>query len=155
VPAGGGDGMIVTDGGRFGEIGLYLLKSKPVFDYNMLSLAQYRWEGQQPLSAGKHTIVFDYTYDGPGAAKGGSGELKVDGQVVATGKQANSIAFQQVADETFDVGIDTRTGVNDKDYQVPFPFKGTINKLTFKLGPSQLTAEDQKAAAKAIAIATD
>jgi hypothetical protein len=45
--------------------------------------------------------------------------------------------------------------VNDKDYQAPFPFKGTINKLTFKLGPSQLTAEDQKAAAKAIAIVND
>jgi hypothetical protein len=86
---------------------------------------------------------------------GGRGELKVDGQVVATGKQANSIAFQQVADETFDVGVDTRTGVNDEDYQAPFPLNGTINKLTFTLGPSQLTAEDQKAAATAIAITKD
>jgi hypothetical protein len=74
---------------------------------------------------------------------------------VTTGKQADSFAFQQVADETFDVGVDTRTGVNDEDYLAPFPFTGTINKLTFELGPSQLTAEDQKAAAKAIAIATD
>ena len=155
VPMGGGDGMIMTNGGRFGGYGLYLLKGKPVFDYNMLTLAQYRWEGKQPLSAGKHTIVFDYTYDGPGIAKGGSGVLKVDGKEVATGKQANSIAFQQVADETLDIGVDTRTGVNDKDYQSPFPFKGTINKLTVKLGPSQLAAEDQKAAAKAIAIAND
>jgi len=155
VPAGGGDGMIVTSGGRFGGYGFYLLKGKPVFDYNMLTLAQYRWESKQPLSAGKHTIVFDYTYDGPGVAKGGSGVLKVDGKEVATGKQENSIAFQQVVDETFDVGIDTRTGVNDKDYIAPFPFKGTINKLTIKPGPSQLTAEDEKAAAKAIAIAND
>jgi hypothetical protein len=155
VPAGGGDGMLVTNGGRFGGIGLYLLKGKPVFDYNMLTLAQYRWAGQQPLSAGKHTIVFDYTYDGPGAGKGGSGVLKVDGQVVATGKQANSIAFQQVCDETFDVGVDTRTGVNDEDYQAPFPFSGKINKLTFQIGPSQLTAENKKAAAFAIAIAKD
>jgi arylsulfatase A-like enzyme len=155
VPAGGGDGMIVTNGGRFGGYALYLLKGKPVFDYNMLTLAQYRWEGKQALSAGKHTIVFDYTYDGPGVAKGGSGVLKVDGKEVATGKQANSIAFQWVVDETFDVGVDTRTGVNDKDYQSPFPFKGTINKLTVKLGPSQLAAEDQKAKAEAIARVND
>ena len=74
--------MIVTNGGRFGGYGLYLLKGKPVFDYNMLTLAQYRWVGQQPLTAGKHTIVFDYTYDGPGIGKGGSGVLKVDGKVV-------------------------------------------------------------------------
>jgi arylsulfatase len=155
VPAGGGDGMIVTNGGRFGGYGLYLLKGKPVFDYNMLTLAQYRWVGQQPLTAGKHTIVFDYTYDGPGIGKGGSGVLKVDGKVVDTEKQANSIAFLEVADETFDVGIDTCTGVNDNDYKVPFPFAGTIDKLTFKLGPSQLTAEDNKKAAEAIASARD
>jgi arylsulfatase len=60
-----------------------------------------------------------------------------------------------VADETFDVGVDTRTGVNDADYLAPFPFNGKINKLTFKLGPSQLTAEDRKAAAKAIGITAD
>jgi arylsulfatase A-like enzyme len=155
VPVGGGDGMIVTNGGRFGGYALYLLKGKPVFDYNMLTMAQYRWESRQPISAGKHTIVFDYTYAGPGIAKGGSGVLKVDGKEVATGKQANSIAFQWVVDETFDVGVDTRTGVNNKDYQAPFPFKGTINKLTVKLGPSQLAAEDQKAAAKAIAMANN
>jgi hypothetical protein len=116
VIEGGDDGMIVTTGGRWGGYGLYILKGKPVFDYNMLILAQYRWEGQQPLSAGKHTIIFDYTYDGPGIAKGGKGVLKVDGQVVDTQKQPNSIPFLQVSDETFDVCVDTRTGVDDKDY---------------------------------------
>jgi arylsulfatase len=150
VPPGGGDGMIATMGGRWGGWGFYLLKGKPVFDYNMLVLAQYRWVGEDALTPGKHTLVFDYTYDGPGIAKGGSGVLKVDGKVVATGKQANSIAFLQVADETFDVGVDTRTGVNDKDYQVPFAFNGKIDKLTVKLGPPQmLSAEQQKAAAAA------
>ena len=155
VPQGGGDGMLVTMGGRWGGYGLYLLKGKPVFNYNMLILAQYRWEGEQPLSAGKHTIVFDYTYDGPGIAKGGTGVLKVDGQIVATQKQPNSIAFLQVADETFDVGVDTRTGVNDKDYQVPFAFNGKINKLTVNLGPSQLTAEDEGKVRDAVAKARD
>ena len=121
MPDGGGDGVIATVGGRWGGWGLYLLKGKPVFDYNMLTLAQYQWVGPDALTPGKHTIVFDYTYDGPGIAKGGSGELKVDGKVVATGKQANSIAFLQVSDETFDVGVDTRTEINGKDYQVPFP----------------------------------
>ncbi len=155
VPQGGGDGMLVTMGGRWGGYGLYLLKGKPVFDYNMLILAQYRWVGQDALTPGKHTIVFDYTYDGPGIAKGGSGVLSVDGKVVATGKQPNSIAFLQVADETFDVGVDTRTSVNENDYQVPFAFNGTINRLTVKLGPSQLTEEDQQKVREAVAKARD
>jgi arylsulfatase A-like enzyme len=155
VPQSGGDGMIATMGGRWGGWGLYMLKGKPVFDYNMLILAQYRWEGPDALTPGKHTIGFDYTYDGPGIAKGGSGVLKVDGKVVATGKQANSIAFLQVADETFDVGIDTRTGVNDKDYQVPFAFDGKIDKLTVNLGPMQLTAADELKVREATARAGD
>ena len=144
VAKAGGNGVIATLGGRWGGWGLYVLNGKPVFNYNMLILAQYQWVGKEALAAGKHTIVFDYTYDGPGIAKGGSGELKVDGKVVATGKQPNSIAFLQVADETFDVGVDTRTSINEKDYQVPFPFNGKIDKLTIKLGPEQLTAKDKK-----------
>lgn len=155
VPEGGGNGMLATAGGRWGGWGLYVLNGKPVFNYNMLGLAQYRWEAPVALTAGKHSIVFDYTYDGPGIAKGGSGELKVDGKVVATGKQTNSIAFLQVLDETFDVGSDTRTGVNDTDYQLPFVFNGTIDTLSVKLGPLQLMAEDKKKAAAAIATAKD
>jgi len=151
VPQGGGNGMLATVGGRWGGWGLYLVNGKPIFDYNMLILAHYRWVGEEALTPGKHTIVFDYTYDGPGIAKGGSGELKVDGKVVATGKQADSVAFLEVCDETFDVGIDLRTEINAKDYQVPFAFDGKIDKLTVKLGPSQLVAADKKAQADAVA----
>jgi arylsulfatase len=155
VPKGGGNGMLATLGGRWGGWGLYLLNGKPVFDYNMLILHQYRWVGKDALTPGKHNIVFDYTYDGPGIAKGGSGVLSVDGKTVATGKQENSVAFLQVADETFDVGIDLRTAINDKDYQVPFPFNGKIDNLTVKLGPSQLAQADREKAAEAIAKARD
>ena len=155
VPQDGGDGMIVTEGGRWGGFGLYVLKGKPVFDYNGLMLAQFRWEGQQPLAAGKHTIVFDFTSDGPGIAKGGSGVLKVDGQDVATQNIPKTIPFLMPADETFDVGVDTRTAVNDQDYQVPFPFNGTINNVTFKLGPVQLGEADEKVIQYANARARD
>ena len=79
----------------------------------------------------------------------------MDGAVVATQKQPNSIAFLQVADETFDVGVDTRTGVNDRDYKVPFAFNGKINQLTFKLGPTQLTENDQRTMRVKVAIAND
>jgi hypothetical protein len=60
-----------------------------------------------------------------------------------------------VVDETFDVGVDTRTPVNDKDYQVPFRFNGTISKLTFDLGPIQLSEEDKRTVAKLVARAKD
>jgi arylsulfatase A-like enzyme len=156
VPQGGGDGMIVTEGGRWGGYGLYLLKGKPVFAYNLLMLLTARWEGeQQPLAAGKHTIVFDFKYDGPGIAKGGTGVLKVDGREVRTLQVPKTIPFLLPPDETFDVGVDTRTGVNDLDYQVPFRFNGKINKVTFNLGPEQLAPAEQKEVKKAVAKAKD
>jgi hypothetical protein len=42
-----------------------------------------------------------------------------------------------------------------KDYQTPFRFTGKIAKLTFKLGPQQLVAADQKAVQKRFAWAND
>ena len=43
-------------------------------------------------------------------------------------------------------GVDTRTGVDDKDYQPPFRFTGKLDKLTIKLGPSRMLPADEKAA---------
>ncbi len=74
---------------------------------------------------------------------------------LATQKQTNSIAFVQVVDETFDVGVDTRTSVNEKDYQVPFAFNGKIKRLSVNLGPPLLTQADQKKVAAAIAKTKD
>jgi arylsulfatase A-like enzyme len=144
VPQGGGEGMLVTQGGRFAGYGLYVVKGKPVFTYNFLDLERSRWAAPQALAAGKHTIAFDFTYSGPGFGKGGAGVLKVDGKEVDSKKVPHTIPFLLPWDETFDVGSDTRTGVNDNDYHVPFRFNGKIAELTFKLGPEQLTEDDRK-----------
>ena len=144
IPQGGAEGMIVTFGGRFGGYGLYLLKGKPVFLYNFLALERFRWEGQQVLAAGKHTMAFDFTYDGPSYGKGGTGILKVDDAAVASRKIPHTIPFWMTIDETFGIGMDTRTPVDDHDYQVPFTFTGKIARLTFKLGPVRLTEDERR-----------
>ena len=144
VPAGGGEGMLNTLGGRFGGYGLYLLKGKPVFTYNLLALERFRWEGTQALTPGKHSIVFDFKYDGPGMAKGGTGVLSVDGKEVARKAIPHTVPALMTIDESFDVGVDTRTGVDDKDYQPPFRFTGKLDKLTVKLVPPKMTADEEK-----------
>jgi hypothetical protein len=126
-----------------------------VFTYNFLDLMRFRWEGREALTPGKHTIVFDFTYDGPGFGKGGTGVLKVDDREVANGKVPHTIPFIMALDETFDVGVDTRTGVDDHDYQVPFRFTGKIGKVTFKLGPMQLTSDDHRIIQQGLARARD
>jgi arylsulfatase len=162
IPKGGAEGVIVTDGGRFGGYALLLSKGvggvrsgKPVFVYNLLNLKRTTWAGPE-LGAGKHTIVFDYKVDGPGLGKGGTGVLSVDGKEVARNTMKNSTPITFPEDETFDVGQDTRTGVALLEYRYdpPFKFTGTIDKLSFDLQPVQLTKEEQKQApARAHALA--
>ena len=155
VPEGGATGMIATFGGRFGGYGFYLLDGKPVFVYNLLDLERFRWDGAaEALKPGKHTIVFDFKYAGPGPGKGGTGVLTADGKEVAKKTIPHSIPMLMSIDETFDVGMDTRTGVDDS-YQLPFRFTGTIDKLTIKVGPSQMLAAEQKAVDQAAARAHD
>jgi arylsulfatase len=47
--------------------------------------------------------------------------------------------------------VDTRTSVDDKDYQPPFRFTGKLDKLTVKLEPAKMATNDEKAKAEAIA----
>ena len=155
IPPGGAEGMLNTLGGRFGGYGLYLVKGKPVYTYDLLGLEKFRWAGKDALTPGKHTIMFDFKYDGPGMAKGGTGVLSVDGKEVDNKKIPHTIPAIMTIDESFDVGVDTRTGVDDKDYQPPFRFTGKLDKLTIKLGPNQMMAADQKAKAEAIARVND
>jgi arylsulfatase A-like enzyme len=162
VPTGGAEGMIVTLGGRFGGYALYLLKGKPVFSYNMLDLERFRWEGgvggrdlfSDALKPGKHTIVFDFKYNGPGPGKGGTGVLTVDGKLVAAKTIPHTIPILMTIDETFDIGSDTRTTVDDS-YKLPFRFTGRIDKLTYKLGPEQMTNDEQKLIRHALERARD
>jgi arylsulfatase A-like enzyme len=144
IPQGGAEGMLNTLGGRFGGYGLYLLKGKPVFAYNLLAVEHFRWEGPAALTPGKHTIMFDFKYDGTGFGKGGTGVLSVDGKEVDSKEIPHTIPFIATVDETFDVGVDTRMGVDDNDYQPPFRFTGKLDKLTIKLVPPKRTAEEEK-----------
>ncbi len=147
--------MLITQGGRFGGYGFYLLKNKPVFTWNLVDLKRVRWEGSEALTAGKHTVEFDFKYDGlgmgtiafnnlSGIGQGGTGVLKADGKVVAEQKMEHTLPLILQWDESLDIGSDTLTGVDDKDYQTPFAFTGKLDKITLTVDRPKLTPEDEK-----------
>ena len=149
----GAEGMLITQGGRFAGYGFYLLKSKPVFLWNLIDLERVRWVGADALTPGKHVLEFDFKYDGLGAATlafnsfsgvglGGMGTLKVDGKVVDQHKMEHSLPFTLAWDESLDIGSDTLTGVNDADYMPPFTFTGKLNRLTLKIDRPELSQAD-------------
>jgi arylsulfatase A-like enzyme len=155
IPEGGGDGMLITQGGRFAGYGFYLLKGKPVFTWNLVDLKRIRWEGPDALSPGKHTLAFDFKYDGlgigtlafnniSGVGRSGVGVLSVDGKAVSEQKMERTLPFILQWDEALDIGSDTLTGVNDADYQPPFAFNGKIEKITLTIDRPKLTADDEK-----------
>jgi len=155
VPEGGAEGMLITTGGRFAGYGFYLLKGKPVFNWNLVGLKWIRWEGPDALPPGKHMLEFDFKYDGlgmgtlafnslSGIGRSGTGVLKVDGKEVARQTMDHTIPLILAWDENLDVGSDTGTPVEDKDYSVPFAFTGKIGKITLTIDRPQLTPEDER-----------
>ena len=113
------------------------------------------WEGPDEVAPGRHTVEFDFKYDGLGAGtlafnnfsgvgRSGTGTLKVDGKVVVTRKLEKTLPAILQWDESFDIGSDTLTGVNDADYKPPFPLTAKVNKLTIKVDRPQLSLEDIK-----------
>ena len=155
IPEGGAEGMILTSGGRFAGYGFYLLDSKPVFIWNVLDMQRIKWEGKDALPPGKHTVAFDFDYEGlgvgtlaynsmSGLGRPGTGTLKVNGTVVDTKKMEKTLPMILQWDEAFDIGSDTLTGVNDKDYTPPFPLTATLDKLSITVNRPQLSPEDIK-----------
>ena len=146
VPAGGAEGMIVTQGGRFGGWGFYLTtgiagvaKGKPVFLYNLFNFKRTLWVGDE-LKPGRHTLVFEFKPDSNSFGAGGTGTLTVDGKIAETKKVEHTVPFIFQWDETFDIGSDTGTPVAfiEHEYPMPFKFTGKLHKLTFKLGPKEM-----------------
>ena len=202
IPDGGAEGMIVTQGGRFGGYGLFLSqgrkraaflklaglsvllmiffallakafwrrffkvlayagalgaltllvlaftigvgRGRPVFLYNLFDLQRTAWVGRDALGSGKHTVVFDFKFDGGGFGKGGTGTLSVDGKETDRKHIEHTVPFIFQWDESFDIGQDTGTAVSLVDYEAPFKFTGKIDKVTFDLQPRQLSALEER-----------
>jgi arylsulfatase len=155
IPEDGAEGMLVTHGGRFAGYGFYLLDGKPVYLYNLFGMKRTRWEGKDVLAPGIHALEFDFRYDGLGAetlmygspsglGQGGTGTLKVDGEVVADQKLEHTVPMLMQWCESFDVGADTGSPVSDQDYQTPFRFTGKLKKLTLTIDRPTLSEEDIK-----------
>jgi arylsulfatase len=138
IPRGGTTrGVLATQGGRFGGWALLVLDGRPVFVHALSNQAQhkYRIASSQRLAPGRHKVRFEFTYEGGGMGRGGTGSLLVDGQQVAQGRIERTVARRFSLDETFDVGEDTGTPVVE-DYVrlMPFRFTGTLHRLTIALG---------------------
>jgi arylsulfatase len=126
-----GNGVIVAQGGRFGGLSFYVKDGRPMFAYNFLGMGTTTIAATKAMPAGKHTVVYDFAYDGPGMGKGGVGTISVNGVKVGEGRLDKTQPGIFSVDDLADVGMDLGTPVGN--YAVPFRFNGKIHKVTIDL----------------------
>ncbi|QEG38136.1 arylsulfatase [Roseimaritima ulvae] len=130
------NGVLVSQGGRFGGWSLYVKDGKPVYTYNFLGLQSFSVTADKPLPAGKSTIKLDFAYDGqssdgkPKLGAGGTATLTVNGQPAGSGKVGKTQFAVWSADETANVGIDRETPVSPDYTEESSKFTGKIDKIT-------------------------
>jgi arylsulfatase A-like enzyme len=135
IPEGGANGVLLTQGGRFGGWSLYMKDGKPAYTYNFLGLSRYTVAATKRLPPGKATVVLDFVYEGGGLGKGGEATLSVNGKQVAKGRIDKTQPNLFSADETADVGLDNQTpvaegiGIGRDETR----FTGKIEKITVEV----------------------
>ncbi|MBA4153617.1 arylsulfatase [Flavobacterium sp.] len=128
------NGILIAQAGRFGGWALYIINGTLAYDYNFLGLQRFTVESGQKLTPGKHTVKFDFAYDGGGLAKGGLGTLYIDGKKVGEGRIERTQPGIFSADETVDVGIDLATPVVERiGAEAKSKFNGSIPKLVVEI----------------------
>ena len=107
VPAGGAEGVIITQGGRVGGWSLYAKAGEAQVLLQLLRHPGLLRRVQRRDPAGEHELRMEFKYDGGGVAKGGDVTLEVDGKAVGKGRVERTIPMGYSADEACDVGTDS------------------------------------------------
>jgi arylsulfatase len=126
------NGVIVTQGGKFGGYALYFKNGVPIFHYNAIGDHQYRIAAKTPLAPGRHELVARFVADEAKPGSGGMMTLLSDGKEIASGRIERTHRVWVSIWEGFDVGEDTLTPING-DYRIKdSKFTGTLDKVTFE-----------------------
>jgi arylsulfatase len=134
VPDGGGEGVLIAQGGAFGGWALYMHGGRPKYCYNLFGVARFHAQGESVLEPGPHQVRMEFAYDGGGLGKGGTASLYVDGDKAGEGRVENTQPVIFSADETADIGRDTGTGVSDDYTPEGSRFNGEIDWVQIDVG---------------------
>ena len=142
IPAGGANGVIICQGGRFGGWSLYVKDGKPAYTYNFVGLQEYTINASERLVPGKATIKLDFAYDGNGRGKGGTSTLFINDKKVGSGRVDRTEPNVFSADDAADVGVDEGTNVSVAYKERDNRFTGKIEKVVIEVGSSNSGAAE-------------
>jgi arylsulfatase len=144
VPAEGAEGVIVAEADHLGGFSLWVEDGKLTHSYSMMGVSLFRQQAEDRLPAGEVTVRIEFAADAPKPATGGEVTLFVDDKPVAGGRMDHTVPIRFSGYAGMDIGRDNG-GVVDRAYEdrKPFPFTGTVKKVTFDVKP-HLTDEDEQ-----------
>ncbi len=129
IPAGGADGTLIAQGGRFAGWSLYLKDGKLNYTHNWIQKELYTVTSTDNIPAGKSELKLEFDYDGGDIGKGGKVKLYRDSRKIGEGRVERTVPLLFSFEETLDVGEDTGTPVSEV-YGSPNKFTGKIEKIT-------------------------
>jgi arylsulfatase len=135
VPSGGASGVIIAQAGRFGGWSMYMKGGRAHYVYNFGGLQRFTASSKAALTPGRHTIRYEFAYDGGAPGSGGNGRLLVDGQPVGEVRVLRTMPFAFSGDEGADVGTDNETPVTEEYAEGNNRFTGRIHKVTVEITP--------------------
>jgi arylsulfatase len=154
VPEGGGQGVLIAQGGAFAGWSLYLQDGRPKYCHNLAGLARLKVEADTAVQAGEHQVRMEFAYAGGGLGKGGNVTLFIDGEQVGEGPIVATVPMLYSGDETCDVGFDSGTPVSDDYTTEDGNFNGTVKWVQLDAGDDNhdhlITPEERLRVAMAI-----
>ena len=133
VPDARASGVIIAQAGYFGGWTLYVRDGVVPHEYNFFALERTNIAAPTALTAGKHSIVYEFIPDEAKPGTGGKSILTLDGKKVAEGHIPKTQPFAFSGDEGADVGLDGETNVSPDYAQGDNAFTGRIARVTVKV----------------------
>jgi arylsulfatase len=151
VPAGGGEGVVVAQGGLPGGWSIHVKGGRPTYSYNFYGVDLFQVEGTETLPGGTHRLQMDFDYDGGGVAKGGTVQLFIDDRLVGRGRVGRTQPLPFASDEPFEIGSDGGSPVS-RDYTV-HEFTGEVNWVEIEIPDSAPDHDAEISAAERLEVA--
>ena len=130
----GDEGVFVCHGSNIGGYVLFLQDGRLHYVHNYVGAEELRVSSNQALSPGKHALSYEFEPTGPPDLRNGKGtpgiaKLIVDGELVGQAEFPVTVPLALGIGSGFTVGRNPGSSVSQM-YSSPFPFTGTITKVT-------------------------
>lgn len=137
IPDEGAEGVLLSIGGRFGGLSLYVQDKHLAFDYNYVGLSHVTITSQEEVPSGPSTLGFSFNKTGEAdffnhTSATGIGTLYINGEETGKGIIAPTVPLRYSWEEGLEIGTDRLTPVTES-YKSPFEFTGTLKKVVLEV----------------------